>query len=524
MSIQVGFEIDVAGFKRGIEQVKSASATIASTVGNVMKGAAAGFAAASAAVVVASKHMFDAMSKGGELVDLSEQTGLAVDKLMELQVAFEQAGLGADEVGSVVNKMQRSIADAANGSASGQAMFANLGISLQSLGQMDAAGQLEEVGNKIMAIQDPAQRSAAAMEIFGKSGGRMLALFASGGLSGAQEALGGQARLMAQNAAYFDEITDKLGTAALKVQGFFVGLASAIVPDLMAAADAINGIDFSQLGVQIGDGIAVLVELIKSNVIGDAFLIGMQIAILKVAQYISTTLTKAVLAASVPFLMLAEGEFWSGMISTLLGGFQKLVSYLSLGVSKAMMAIGEGLSQIPGLKGTGESITSAFSESAKTAEADLLKAQANIDNGMLDLGQALSTAADKILPIIDNLDLSPMQDSIDTLAKDLSGMVATANKQITQNKEGLKKPETKAAPSGFNVVPPSVQARSFEAITSSLGRLGGGITRGANITVMPMVDEQKITNKFLQEQNKTLIGVREDLFKQAKTGQQAKFQ
>lgn len=192
MSIQVGFEIDVAGFKRGIEQVKSASATIASTVGNVMKGAAAGFAAASAAVVVASKHMFDAMSKGGELVDLSEQTGLAVDKLMELQVAFEQAGLGADEVGSVVNKMQRSIADAANGSASGQAMFAGLGISLQSLGQMDAAGQLEEVGNKIMAIQDPAQRSAAAMEIFGKSGGRMLALFASGGLSGAQEALGGK--------------------------------------------------------------------------------------------------------------------------------------------------------------------------------------------------------------------------------------------------------------------------------------------------------------------------------------------
>lgn len=506
MSIQVGFEIDVTGFRRGIDQVKSASASIASGVGTAMKGVAAAVAGASAVVVAASKGMYDAMSKGGELVDLSEQTGLAVDKLMELQVAFEQAGLGADEVGSVVNKMQRSIADAANGSASGQAMFAGLGISLQSLGQMDAAGQLEEVGNKIMAIQDPAQRSAAAMEIFGKSGGRMLALFATGGLEDAQKALGGQAQLMAQNAAYFDAITDKLSTAALKVQQFFVGMASALVPDLMAAADAINDTDFTDLGVQIGNSVAVLVELFKSNKLGDAFLIGMQIAALKVGQYISTLLTKAIIMAIAPLLMLAEGSFWKGMLNTLQSGFGSIISLLQIGVGEAMKTIGSGISQIPGLKGAGESVSGVGGAMVDMGQMGLEDAQKNLDNGMNSLAEAISNAGEQALGMFENMDLAPMQDQIDELTGQLGSIVSTAQQQVAQNREKLEKPETKEKGDGLKVIPPQVKTQSFEAITSSLAKIGGGgISRGAAFTVSPMVDQQKQTNQLIKQTNQLLV-------------------
>lgn len=506
MAIQVGFEVDVSGFRKGMDQVKAASASIATGVGGVMKGAAAAFAGASAAVVVAAKGMYDAMSKGGELVDLSEQTGLAVDKLMELQVAFDQAGLGADEVGSVVNKMQRSIADAADGSATGQAMFAGLGLSLQQLGQMDAAGQLEEVGSKIMAIEDPTKRSAAAMEIFGKSGGRMLALFASGGLSGAQEALGGQAQLMAQNAAYFDEITDKLGTAALKVQGFFVGLAAALVPDLMAAADAINGINFDKLGVQIGNSVAILVELFKSNKLGDAFLIGMQIAALKVGQYISSILTKAIVMAIAPFLVLAEGGFWKGMLNTLQSGFGAIISTLQIGVGEAMKTIGSGISQIPGLKGAGEAVSGVGGAMVDMGQMGLEDAQKNLDDGMNGFAEAISNAGEQALGMFENMDLAPMQDQIDSLTAELSGMVTTATEQVAKNRENLKKPETKEKGDGLKVIPPKVNSQSFEAITSSLGKIGGGgISRGTLLTISPMVDQQKETNKLLRQNNQLMI-------------------
>jgi hypothetical protein len=474
-----------------------------------MKGAAAAFAGASAAVVVAAKGMYDAMSKGGELVDLSEQTGLAVDKLMELQVAFEQAGLGADEVGSVVNKMQRSIADAANGSATGQAMFAGLGLSLQQLGQMDAAGQLEEVGSKIMAIEDPTKRSAAAMEIFGKSGGRMLALFASGGLSGAQEALGGQAQLMAQNAAYFDEITDKLGTAALKVQGFFVGLASALVPDLMAAADAINGIDFSQLGVQLGNSVAILVELFKSNKLGDAFLIGMQIAALKVGQYISTILTKAIITAIAPFLMLAEGSFWKGMLNTLQAGVGGVIGLLTIAQGKLMQAIGKGVSYIPGMGKTGQDFSKAGAFAVDLGQMTWDDAKKNMDSGVNNLAEALSNAGEKALGIYENMDLAPMQDQIDSLTSELSGMVTTATEQVTKNRENLKKPEAKKEGAGLEVIAPKVKSQSFEAITSSLGKIGGGgISRGSLLTISPMVDQQKETNKLLRQNNQLMLSAK----------------
>lgn len=509
MAIQVGFEVDVSGFRKGMDQVKAASASIATGVGGVMKGAAAAFAGASAAVVVAAKGMYDAMSKGGELVDLSEQTGLAVDKLMELQVAFEQTGLGADEVGSVVNKMQRSIADAANGSAMGQAMFDGLGLSLQQLGQMDAAGQLEEVGNKIMAIEDPTKRSAAAMEIFGKSGGRMLALFASGGLEDAQKALGGQARLMAENAAYFDSITDKLGTAGLKVQEFFVGLASELVPDLMAAADAINGIDFSDIGVQIGKSMAVLIELFRSNTFGESFYISMQIAVMKTVNLFVQGFLKAVASIASPFLAL--GVFIGSAISNPLKiAFYKAGEVLMKAIGKGMEFLGVGMQKIPGLKDAGKSVFGAGLETQWKAidfgaMGDALMEQApsfqeTLVQAGIDAANALKDTFDKI----EGIDIFSEETS--NKLEDLRALWQKAQATVQANKEKLEKPETKEKGDGLKVIPPKVNSQSFEAITSSLGKIGGGgISRGTLLTISPMVDQQKETNKLLRQNNQLMM-------------------
>jgi hypothetical protein len=507
MAIQVGFEIDVAGFKRGIAQVRQGTLSMAADITTVMRGAAAVFQAGANVVQGAAQRMYDAMSQGGELVDLSERTGLAIDKLMELQVAFDQAGIGAAEVGPLVNKMQNAIADAAAGSAAGQKTFADLGLSLEELGTMDAAAQMETIGNAIGGIEDPVRRTQASMDIFGKSGGKMLALFASGGLGGAQEALGGQAQLMAQNAAYFDEITDKLGTAALKVQGFFVGMASEVVPYFLEAADALQKLDFSKIGADIGNSFAVIIELFKSNQLGEAFVIGMQIGALKVANIISSFLTKAIVGAVAPFLMLAEPGFWSGMLSALQSGFMTIIGVLQIGIGEAVKTIGGAIGQIPGMKGAGAAVSAVGAGIVDMGELNLEDAQARADKAKQNLAEAVSNAGEIALGMIENIDQEPFANRINELTAELSGMLEGAKENVAAARAKLPTVETeKGGGAGLTVTPPAGgKSQSFEAITSSMARIGGGgLTAGLSFTVSPMVEQQRETNRLTKETNRLI--------------------
>jgi hypothetical protein len=507
MAIQVGFEIDVAGFKRGIAQIRQGTLSMAADITTVMRGAAAVFQAGANVVQGAAQRMYDAMSQGGELVDLSERTGLAIDKLMELQVAFDQAGIGAAEVGPLVNKMQNAIADAAAGSAAGQKTFADLGLSLEELGTMDAAAQMETIGNAIGGIEDPVRRTQASMDIFGKSGGKMLALFASGGLGGAQEALGGQAQLMAQNAAYFDEITDKLGTAALKVQGFFVGMASEVVPYFLEAADALQKLDFSKIGADIGNSFAVIIELFKSNQLGEAFVIGMQIGALKVANIISSFLTKAIVGAVAPFLMLAEPGFWSGMLSALQSGFMTIIGVLQIGIGEAVKTIGGAIGQIPGMKGAGAAVSAVGAGIVDMGELNLEDAQARADKAKQNLAEAVSNAGEIALGMIENIDQEPFANRINELTAELSGMLEGAKENVAAARAKLPTVETeKGGGAGLTVTPPAGgKSQSFEAITSSMARIGGGgLTAGLSFTVSPMVEQQRETNRLTKETNRLI--------------------
>jgi hypothetical protein len=201
------------------------------------------------------------------------------------------------------------------------------------------------------------------------------------------------------------------------------------------------------------------------------------------------------------------------MLNTLQSGFGAIISALQIGVGEAMKTIGSGISQIPGLKGAGGAVSSAGGVMVDMGEMGLEDAQKNLDNGMNNFAEAISNAGEQALGMFENMDLAPMQEQIDSLTAELSGMVTTATEQVAKNRENLKKIETQKQIAGLEVIAPKIKSQSFEAITSSLGKIGGGINRGGNITVMPMVDQQKVTNNYLREQNKTLVAMRGDLSK-----------
>jgi len=207
------------------------------------------------AVTFAAEGMRDALQLGDDLVDLNAQTGIAIDKLMELQLAFDLNGMKAEQLQPVIAKLQRSIADAASGSDEAALKFARMGISITDIQGLTADEQLMRVGEAIGKIENPAARSAAAMDIFGKSGAKLLAVFAAGGMDEVRKILGNQSALLLENAGVFGRASDLLGLAGNKVRGFFVGIASEIVPQLMDVIDASAKLDFSNAGRELGNAL-----------------------------------------------------------------------------------------------------------------------------------------------------------------------------------------------------------------------------------------------------------------------------
>jgi hypothetical protein len=272
-TIQIG--ADTSGFVSAVNRARTSmtglgSAVQSATAPGMFSGLTSGLqgllggVGIMAALTGAARGLFSAMQEGGALVNLSMQTGVAVDRLMELQMAFDQAGMSAGDIQPVFAKLQKTIGEAGMGNKEAANKFKELGLSVQDMQGLSADQQFAAVGDAISKIENPTQRAAMAMKIFEDSGTKLLSVFSSGGLKNAQENLGDQAALMAENAGLFKRVSDVLGTAGSKLQGLFVGMASAVVPQIIEVVDSLNSIDLSGIGKAFGDAISFWINYFKN--------------------------------------------------------------------------------------------------------------------------------------------------------------------------------------------------------------------------------------------------------------------
>lgn len=247
---------------KGVEDnTKRAADSVEKSFSTMVKAGAAlaiGFGAikAAAALVSGTLGTFkDALDLGGALSDMSARTGIAIEDLVVLGRAFENAGKSADDVGGVVNKMQKAIIEAGEGVVKPKAAFELLGISLEDIKKKSPADQLELIGKAISSIQDPALKSKTAMDIFGKSGGEMLAFFESGkgGIEGARKELRSFANIMGVNSAQMDTISDQFNAIKNKALEFAAGMLSKLLPAIELVTTALSRIDAAALGAKLGE-------------------------------------------------------------------------------------------------------------------------------------------------------------------------------------------------------------------------------------------------------------------------------
>lgn len=159
-----GFEFD-QNFER------EATASIANVIGAVQS---LGQAFVGSAIVSAGTQFVQNMiDVGSELADTSSQMGISATELAEWRYAAGLAGVEANELSSALSR----VAVLARGGGGG--VFTRLGVSTR-----DAAGELrrasdilEDTGLAIGAMENETERTAMAVQVFGRSGRALIPLF-----------------------------------------------------------------------------------------------------------------------------------------------------------------------------------------------------------------------------------------------------------------------------------------------------------------------------------------------------------
>lgn len=197
----------------------------------------AGLGSAIVAPLVASTKVFAKM--GDDLAKMSARTGFSVETLSELGFAADLSGASMEDLEKSIRRMQATIVDAAQGLSTATDALTVLGLSVEDLAGLSPEQQFKLIADRLAEIEDPTLRAATAMDVFGRSGTKLLPML-SGGAAGIEE-LQEQARrlgltISTEDAKAAERFTDDLSVMWKVIkQGVFV-VGSALVPVLTQAA------------------------------------------------------------------------------------------------------------------------------------------------------------------------------------------------------------------------------------------------------------------------------------------------
>ena len=212
-------------------------------------------------LVALGKNAIDAAD---DMNDLAQKTGVSVEQLSRFQQAANSSGTSIEAVGGAMIKLNRNLATR-NDQAT--AALTSLGISAT-----DASGKLKStdevmlaVSEKFQTMPDGAQKTALAMQLFGKSGADMIPL-----LNGGRQAIESlDATMTGKFAKGADELNDKMAVLQGKMLQLGVTLGTALMPALNSVADAVVAIaaGFERLPAPVQSLIAGVAALAAAFVI-----------------------------------------------------------------------------------------------------------------------------------------------------------------------------------------------------------------------------------------------------------------
>jgi hypothetical protein len=188
---------------------------------------------------------------------LSRALGISFQELQQLQLAADLSGASSEQLANAFTRAQVTITKAANGGVEATRALRSLGLSVSELAGLSSSQQFERIATAIAAIQNPAQRAAAAVAIFGRSGAQLLPTFQELGknLKDAQGFFGGfKAQLTGQEAQRVEDINDaftRVGAAINQITGLTLAkLQPALLRGTNAVVQFLQNLDIDRVAAQ----------------------------------------------------------------------------------------------------------------------------------------------------------------------------------------------------------------------------------------------------------------------------------
>jgi hypothetical protein len=161
--------------------------SIGTTVAGLINPFTAGLAAVAAfgaGAVALSRSLVDLEDRVEKLGRLATQLGVSFEFVQTLEEAGNRTDISVQQLQSSFARLQDTLAGGDANAKKAENALNNLGVSLEAFGALSEQQQIELIAERLDTIEDPALRSATAIDLFGKSGVQLLPFFRE--LGGAQ--------------------------------------------------------------------------------------------------------------------------------------------------------------------------------------------------------------------------------------------------------------------------------------------------------------------------------------------------
>lgn len=355
----------------------SSGAAFAGALATGITASAAVIAAAVTAVAVSAVEITSSFIEattsvaeyGDEVDKTSQKLGISTQAYQEWDYVLQLAGTDMSSMTVGFKTLNNHIADATSGSEDAIAMFESLGISLEDLQNMNTEEVFAAAVEGFQNMEDGADRSALAVDLFGKSGQNMAALFNMSNEEVEEAiALANEYGMVMDDEAIAGavEYKDSLTTLENTMEGLKNSMLSSFLPSMSTVMDGLSAI----FGGDTEGGLAMIEEGIGSftDTLDD-----MMPTIIEVGTSIVTSLATAIV--------------------------KNLPTLITSGID-AVMTIGDAIiDNADELLSAAKTLISTFATKLldKTKAGELTNAAVDI---IVELGNAITESLPVILPAI----------------------------------------------------------------------------------------------------------------------------
>lgn len=226
--VEVG--VDDKSLRGGLNKAKQMVLTFSKQLA-IGGGVLTGLGATVTAPILAFFH--DAIDRVNSFRKAAEQLGTTPEIISAIGYAADKVGVDLGGLVQAGRRVQRVIADAAAGEEGAAAALDRLGISAQNILNLPLDEQFGAIADGLQAIQNPAERQAAAFDILGRAGVQLLPILAKG--SAGLRALMDEAKdiggvIKSEDAARAKEFTVAMKQAKAAVHFLFEEIGLSILP------------------------------------------------------------------------------------------------------------------------------------------------------------------------------------------------------------------------------------------------------------------------------------------------------